>query len=148
MKGLVSIIDNPSHNINCPSGIGWNDTEDESRLDTGRPFMVEEKAYYFRPGAHITYHATCSGDFAYLYTGKPSQGKYYLNVQKRRLPDFRLMWGSIIVIVHYDSANVYENMLKIQSVQEEVDSVIVELVDEKTGKIILVRAPLHNDFSR
>lgn len=137
----------PAHetfNTNCPDDIGWDDTGFESRLNTGRPFMVREKAYYLRPGSHFSYHATCAGDFAYLYTGSAEQGKYYLNVQKRTLPDFRQIWAGI-VIIHNIPAEAYENMLRIQSVQEADSSVTLELANEKTGKIMLVKAPLHDD---
>lgn len=127
-------------NTNCPSDIGWDDRGFESRQNTGRPFMVKGKAYYLPSNSVL--NATCAGDLAYLYTGRVSHGTYYLDVQKRTLPEFRQMWAGIVLIQNV-TATTYDGTLKIQSLTEENDSITIELVNDGSGEIIFVKAPLH-----
>lgn len=130
----------PAHemlNTNCPDGVGWDDIGFESRGNLGRPFMVRGRAYYLPSGA--TYHATCSENVAYIYSGTASHEKYYLNLQKRMLVDFRQVWRSIVVIQSLPT-EPYSSELTLQSVKEENDGVILELVNNRSGKIIYVKA--------
>jgi len=128
-------------NTNCPSDIGWDGNNYESRQNTGWPFMVKGKAYYLRH--RDRYNATCEGEFAYIYAGTARDGKYYLNIEKRDLRDFQQAWGRIVVISDV-SPSIREDVLKVQSVKRATDAVTIELVNEDSGQVLFVQASLHD----
>ena len=132
----------PSHeryNTNCASDVGWNDGNNNSTQDTGWPFMVKGKAYYLpKPNR---YNATCEGEFAYIYAGGAGNGKYYLNIEKRDLRDFRQTWARIVIISGV-STSTRDDALKIQSVKKATNAAIIELVNEDSGRVLFVQAPL------
>jgi hypothetical protein len=128
-------------NTNCPSDIGWDGSNYESRQNTGWPFMVKGKAYYLRH--RDRYNATCEGEFAYIYAGTARDGKYYLNIEKRDLRDFRQAWARIVVISDV-SPSTREDVLKVQSIKKVTDAVTIELVNEDSGQVLFVQAPLHD----
>ncbi|MBK8070685.1 MAG: hypothetical protein IPK34_01110 [Ramlibacter sp.] len=128
-------------NRNCPDDVGWDGWGSEgspSRLDTGWPFMVGDKAYY--PGQRGQYKALCAGGDAYLFVWAGRDGKYFLNLEKRRLSDFHRQWGGVVVI---DDKRFVggEHTISIDSLTEGVDGLTIGLVDEKSGKKAVVRAP-------
>lgn len=128
-------------NTNCPSDIGWDGNNYESRHNTGWPFMVKGRAYYLQH--RDRYNATCEGEFAYIYAGTVRDGKYYLNIEKRDLRDFRQVWA-VIVVASDLSPSTRDDVLKVQSVKKTTDALTIELVNEDTGQVLLVQALLND----
>lgn len=137
----ISVLHHELHNTHCPSDIGWNGSNYEPRLHTGWPFMVKGKAYY--PRHRDRYNATCDGEFAYIYTGTSRDGKYYLNIEKRYLRDFRQAWARIVVISDA-SPSTRDDALKVQSIKKATDAVTIELVNEGSGQTLFVQTSLYN----
>ena len=134
-------------NTNCPGDIGWDGSNRNTQQYTGWAFMVNGKAYYpiSRSGPN---YATCVDGIAYLYIGgMRNDGKYYLNIVKRTLPDFQQMWAGIVLIPNMTST-MRDNVLEIQSVKEEGESMTIKLVHEDTGKVLLVQASVHSKTIR
>ena len=137
----TSVPYNEIFNTNCPSDIGWHGSNYESRQNTGWPFMVKGKAYY--PRHRDRYNATCEGEFAYIYAGTARDGKYYLNIEKRDIQDFRQVWAGIVVVSDVNPST-RDDVLKIQSIKKATGAVTIELINEDSGQVLLVQAPLHD----
>ena len=131
-------------NTNCPSNIGWDGSNHDTQQHTGWAFMINGTAYYPTNRWEKNY-ATCVDDStAYLYFGgRYNDQKYYLNITKRTLPDFRQTWKGIIHIPNITST-MRDNMLEIQSIKDGEGGMILTLVNEDTGKVLIVRAPIPN----
>ncbi len=129
------------NNTNCPSDIGWNGNNYDTRLNTGWPFMVRGKSFYLQH--RDRYNATCEGDFVFIYAGSAQNGKYYLNIEKRDLQDFRQVWG-LIVVTPGVSPSMRDDVLKVQSVQRSTATVTINLVNEDSGQLVSIQAPLHD----
>lgn len=128
-------------NTSCPSDVGWDGEKNESRQNTGWPFMVKGVAHY--PGRRDRYNATCEGDVAYIYQGFARDGMYILNIEKRDLGDFRQIWAGIVVFSGIPPST-RDDVLKVQSVKKAVDGVTIDLVNEDSGHVFLVQAPLRD----
>lgn len=129
-------------NRNCPADVGWDGHghgDSASRLGTGWPFMVGNKAFY--PKAQGTYEAWCGEGDVYLFEGTARDGKYYLFLDKRRLPDFSRRWTGIAVIED-PSLATRDNVLKVRAVHESANGVFIETVHDDNGTIASLRAPL------
>jgi hypothetical protein len=129
-------------NRNCPNNVGWDGWGSERspvRMDTGWPFMVGDRAYY--PPSRERYNTLCAGDHAYLFFGVARDGKYYLTLEKRMLSDFRQAWSGIVVI-HDPYLSTGDDILKVDSVDEDAGGVTVRLVKEQTGRTAVIKAPL------
>lgn len=128
-------------NTNCPSDTGWDGSNQETLQHTGWAFMVNGKAYYPTNRSGRNY-ATCVDDVAYLYIGgMRNDKKYYLNISKRTIPDFRQTWAGIILIPNI-TTTMRDNLLEIQSIKEDNGVMTIKLVNEDTGKTLLVQASL------
>lgn len=126
-------------NTNCPSDIGWDGSDYNSRLNTGWPFRVKDKAYY--PPYSEGHYATCEGDSVYIYSGTASNGKYFLNIEAHTLPDFRQTWATIIVLSGLPPST-RNNALKVLSVDQAGSDVSMKLADFDVGQVLVVRASL------
>lgn len=128
-------------NTNCPSDIGWDGSNEESRQHTGWAFMVNGTVHY--PTNRIgRNYATCVDDVAYLYIGgMRKDGKYYLNISKRTIPEFRQTWSGI-VLIPIIAPPMRENQLEIQSIKEENGLMTLKLIDEDSGRSIVVQVTL------
>jgi hypothetical protein len=128
-------------NTNCPSEIGWDGSNRDTQQDTGWAFMVNGKAYYPTNRSGRNY-ATCVDGFTYLYIGgMRDDKKYYLNITKRTLPDFQQTWAGIILVPNITST-MRDNLLEVQSIKEENGTMTIKLVNEDTGKVLMVKASL------
>ena len=128
-------------NTNCPSDIGWDGNNRDTQQHTGWAFMVNGKAYYPTNRSGRNY-ATCADGVAYLYIGgMRDDKKYYLNITKRTLPEFQQTWAGIILIPNITSA-MRDNLLEVQSIKEENGIMTIKLVNEDTGKVLMVQASL------
>lgn len=128
-------------NRNCPDNVGWDGrgAASQAAVDTGWPFMVGDKAFY--PRTHESYNALCAGSHAYLFSGVASAGRYFLNLEKRRLSDFHQAWsGSIVIQDPYLSSG--NNVLTVDTVDEGADGLTIGLSKEETGRTALIKAPL------
>ena len=128
-------------NRNCPEYVGWDGRRSESpvRLDTGWPFMVGDKAFYL-PGVQ-QYNALCEGDHVYLYSSFAQREKSYITIEKRMLLDFRQEWiGSVVIQDKHLPSR--DNVLKVQSVEEDGEGVSLKLLNEETWQIATFKAPL------
>lgn len=136
-----SFLAHERYNTNCPAGVGWGSHENEPRLDVGPPFKINDKSYYLRYGR--SFSATCEGGFAYIYSGTLQSGSYRLQIEKRDLQNFRQVWAGLVVIASGISSSTRDDALKIQSVTRSTDEVTIELVDENSGEVFFVQAPIH-----
>ncbi|MEQ1527156.1 MAG: hypothetical protein ABL911_10485 [Gallionella sp.] len=128
-------------NTNCARDTGWDGSKPDSQQETGWAFMVHGKAYYPENRSGKNY-AFCTGEKAYLYIGSMrNDKKYALNVVKRTLTDFRQTWSGVILIPGF-SPTTRDNVLEIQEVKENNQSITFKLVDEDSGKVIIVQAPI------
>ena len=129
-------------NKNCPDDIGWEGRGYDDSSGTGWPFMVRGKAHYL--SYRKSYNATCDGDVVYIYSGSALRGGYHLNIEKRSLDDFAQIWKSAVRI---SSAEVPSSdyAVTVQSVVIEKDGMLLTLVNESSGRTLLVRAPVPKD---
>lgn len=128
-------------NNNCPETVGWTGSPPikPDGLDTGWAFVVGDKAYY--PGGRERYYALCEEGHAYLYSGRPERGKYYLTLEKRRLSDFHRAWSGIVVIESTLLAAAGVEV-KIASVDEGADELILGLTRDQSTRRLVIKAPL------
>ncbi len=134
----------PSHelfNANCPADIGWDGKNYESSSNTGWPFRVKEKAYYL--GSREHYNATCDGEFVYLYSSQSLRGQLSMFIEKRDLRDFQQLWVAIINISDNDDGGL-DNTLKVSAVSNVSHGMTIEMVNEDSGKILVVEVPLES----
>lgn len=125
-------------NINCPTDVGWDMRDYNALSNTGRPFKMAGVAHYLRPRDSMS--AFCDAKAAYVYQGTDSHDTYYLlNIEKRSIPDFRQIWAGIVVIPIATRRN---DVLKLHGIESTNNGVILELVNDDTGEILLVKAPL------
>ncbi len=130
-----------SGNRNCPENVGWSGEGVAGRtgVDTGWPFMVGDRAFY--PGSRQHHNALCAGSHVYLYSGTSSNGTYYLSLEKRRLTDFQQTWSGTVVIKDEYLAKG-DDVLRVDTVNEEGDGLTIGLAKELTGRTAVVKAPL------
>lgn len=124
-------------NTNCPADVGWDMRDYNASTNTGRPFKMDGVAHYLRPRDSMS--AFCDTGAAYVYQGTDSHGTYYLNIEKRSIPDFRQIWAGIVVIPIATRRN---NVLNVHGIESTSNGVTLELVNDDTGEILLVKAPL------
>jgi len=124
-------------NTNCPADVGWDMQEHNASMNTGRPFKMAGVAHYLRPRYSV--NAFCGTGAAYIYQGTDSHDTYYLNIEKRSIPDFHQIWAGIIVIPIATRRN---DVLKVREIGNTNNGVTLELVNDDTGDILLVSAPL------
>ena len=133
-------ISQSNYNFNCPFGIGWVGINYNAKLNTGWPFRTNQKSYY---SGYSGSNATCEGDFVYIYSGLTRQDKYYLSIQKRSLLNFREHWAGRVTISGLESS-VRSDALKLRAVNSINNEVVLEIVNENSGELISVLAPLHD----
>jgi hypothetical protein len=122
----------------CAGDIGW---ASQKSIQSGfsPPFMVGTKAFYLESNAG-DYNALCANGHVYLYSGHEAQGKYYLDLEKRTLPEFRWKWSQSIVIYKLSIAN-RNDALELSRLNEDINGVItLNLVNEKTGQSAVIQA--------
>ena len=125
-------------NTNCPIDIGWKNANHASHpVDLGRPFLVKDRSYYL--SSQRDYNATCDSDSAYIYLGfRVERGnKYRLIIQKRNLQNFQQIWAIKVNISDLEHVT-RDDVLKIESVKNVEDTLILELVNDDTGQILFV----------
>lgn len=130
-------------NTHCPDDVGWG-----TKKVIDRPFRLMGKTYF--PGRRTyynDYNAICDEESVFIYSRwREHSQKYHLTVEKRNLRDFRQVWERDIVI---SGVNVdHNNALKINAIESSVNDINLELVDENSGKIFLVQAPLRSKAFR
>jgi hypothetical protein len=123
-------------NTNCPVDVGWDMQDHNPSMNTGRPFKMGGVAHYLRPRYSV--NAFCGTGAAYIYQGTDSHDTYYLNIEKRSIPDFHQIWAGIVVIPITVRRN---DVLKVRGVENTNNGVTLELVNDDTGDIVLVSAP-------
>jgi len=128
-------------NTNCPPDIGVTRTTGEQSLNLGHPFVIGNKKYY--PKRRTYYRVFCSGNYAYLYSGAASHGKYYLNITKRDQNDFKQYWKYIIVFPEHLSIK-RDRSLKITNLSESSEGLRLKLTNLITGLIIQADAKFHD----
>lgn len=131
-------------NTDCPADTGWDGHENDASQNIGWPFMVKGKAYY--PGRQSNYNAICIGDYAYLYYGSASKGKYFLHMQKRSLTNFEKIWKHIIVLPE-SLKTKQNNVFKVESIIDSEKTSKLKLVNRKTGLIININADFGKEAS-
>jgi hypothetical protein len=132
--------DHEKFNTNCPKDVGWINKENDL-TSPGWWFRVKNTSYHLLNDTVI--NASCAGDMVYIYSSYQSNGGYNLRIQKRTLSDFRLLWTESIVIHGISfTSSTHLDMLRIQSLKEEKNKMMMELVQDKTGEIFTVQAPL------
>jgi hypothetical protein len=124
-------------NANCPTDVGWDMQEHNVSMNTGRPFKMAGVAHYLRPRYGV--NAICGTGAVYIYQGTDSHDTYYLNIEKRSIPDFHQIWAGIIVIPIATRRN---DVLKVREIGSTSNGVTLELVNDDTGDILQVSAPL------
>jgi hypothetical protein len=125
-------------NRNCPQDVGWDGQGYESRLNTGWPFRIGKESFFV--GSRDRYNASCANKAVYLYFGgTSSNNSYYLRIEKRTVPEFFKVWDGIVLIPAAGVAR--DDVLKLESIQEDQDSMTMELVNEDSGQILVVQAP-------
>lgn len=100
---------------------------------------MKGKAYY--PRIRGPYNATCDSDSAYIFSGTGRDGKYHLNIEKRELRTFRQLWSGIVVVSGIQPP-IRDDVLKVQAVKKVAGGVNMELVNEESGQVFIVQAPL------
>lgn len=127
-------------NGNCPVGTGWDfklNPEQSGLSGVGQAFMVGDTG--FLPYLGYYDRAICQENFAYLYFGTLNRDKYFLNIEKRSLSDFRRIWRGRIVIGNNLLAN--GESLQVKSFEEKADSVLIRVVNKAAGNELLLSAP-------
>ena len=125
-------------NTSCPNDIGWNKTNDRLyRLDLGWPFLVRDRSYYL--SNRENHNAICDSKSTYIYHGfrVERDNKYRLIIEKRNLQNFQQIWAIKVNISDLEHVT-RDDVLKIESVKNVEDTLILELVNDDTGQILFV----------
>jgi hypothetical protein len=128
-------------NQNCPSDVGWGGAvtkNDSARLDSGWPFFIGSKAYYLNN--RNEYSALCQGEFAFLYNSTNSDDKSYLQIEKRSLRNFEILWRGVVEFKPRLTPKL--NHVRLNSIEETPDGISLSITNEDQWLDLLVNAPL------
>lgn len=125
-------------NINCPDNIGWDGTGYDASTNTGWPYKIDGDVYYL--GTRTTYRSTCEEDAVYIYSMHPTRNDYRINIKKRSKIGFVDVWAGIIIVKGITTSN--KHAFYIESVKDNEERALVELVDNKNGDILFIEFPL------
>ncbi|MDT3718305.1 hypothetical protein [Pseudomonas oryzihabitans] len=124
----------------CPANTGWTSQSNtgsipERNLDA--PFQVAERRYYLDRSAGR--RALCVGQVAYLYDIHSANKGLTVQLQRRDLKDFRMIWATYIHI----PADVFGDKgsnVKINSISEQDGGIILSMAHTPTGEAMLIKA--------
>ncbi|MDR6676599.1 hypothetical protein [Pseudomonas oryzihabitans] len=127
-------------NEGCPANTGWTANSStgsmpERNLDA--PFQIAERRYYLDRSAGR--HALCIGQIAYLYDIHSMHKGLVVQLQRRDLKDFRLIWATYIRI----PSNVFGDEgrdVKINSINEQDGDIILSMTQAPAGETMLIKA--------
>lgn len=131
-----------SGNRKCPSDTGWVGPDifghGVAEPMGGYSFFIGEKVY--RLGRRKDYKALCQKDFVYLSTGTYETNQDLIEIEKRSLVDFKLLWKGIVEIDR--TFTTHRSYLVLDSVKENKSDITFSIINEDGWTEILLTAPL------
>jgi hypothetical protein len=127
-------------NEGCPANTGWAakpSTGSMLTMNLDAPFQIAERRYY--PDLSAGRRALCIGQVAYLYGIHSLNKGLTVQLQRRDLKDFRLIWATYIRIdpkVFGDN----ERNVKINSITEQDGGINLSMTRTPAGETILIKA--------